>query len=142
MKSTRACSSFPLNSRGLFTKKSSWEGEQSIPHSTVTFNGDCVKMYEDFNPNFGNEGTGCCITTTHHLTLFLPGNFFTRNNMTIVPHSHFFSPFPQLKIQLKGGHFDTIEVMEAKSQDVLNALTEHDFHDAVKKWQKHWERSR
>jgi hypothetical protein len=35
---------------------------------------------------------------------------------------------------------DTIEVIETESQVVLNALTEHDFQDAFKKWQKDWER--
>jgi hypothetical protein len=37
------------------------------------------------------------------------------------------------------GHFDTIEEIEAESQAVLNTLTEHDFEDAFKKRQKHWE---
>jgi hypothetical protein len=41
-----------------------------------------------------------------------------------------------LKIKLKGRHFDTIEVIEADSQAVLNTLTEHDFQDAFKKCQK------
>jgi hypothetical protein len=31
---------------------------------------------------------------------------------------------------MKGRHFDTIEVIEAESQAVLNTLTEHDFQDA------------
>jgi hypothetical protein len=31
-------------------------------------------------------------------------------------------------------------VIEAKSQGVLNTLTEHDFQDAFKKWQKRWKR--
>jgi N-dimethylarginine dimethylaminohydrolase len=35
---------------------------------------------------------------------------------------------------LKGRRFDTIEVTEAESQAMLNALTEHDFQDAFKKW--------
>jgi hypothetical protein len=35
-------------------------------------------------------------------------------------------------------HFDTIEVMEAELQVVLNT-TEHNFQDAFKKWQKYWE---
>jgi hypothetical protein len=49
---------------------------QSIQHTNVTFYGNCVKMCEDFAPNFGNKRTGCCITTTHRLTLpFSPGNF-------------------------------------------------------------------
>jgi hypothetical protein len=45
-----------------------------------------------------------------------------------------------LKGKLKGRHFDTIEVIEAELQAVLNTLTEHDFQDAFKKWQKCWER--
>jgi hypothetical protein len=37
-----------------------------------------------------------------------------------------------LKIRLKGLHFDTIEVIEAESQAVLNILTEQDLQDAFK----------
>jgi hypothetical protein len=44
-----------------------------------------------------------------------------------------------LKIKLKDRHLDT-EVIEAETQVVLNTLTEHDFQDAFKKWQKRWER--
>jgi hypothetical protein len=43
-----------------------------------------------------------------------------------------FSLFPLLKIKLKGGCFDTIKVIEAESQAVLNTLREHDFQDAFK----------
>jgi hypothetical protein len=43
-----------------------------------------------------------------------------------------------LKIKLKGRHFDTNEVTDAESQAVLNTLTDHDFQDAFKKWQKRW----
>jgi hypothetical protein len=38
-----------------------------------------------------------------------------------------------LKIKLKGGRFDTIEVIEAESRAVLNTLTEHDLQDAFRK---------
>jgi hypothetical protein len=55
------------------------------------------------------------------------------------PHPPYFCFFLQLKIKLKGRHFDTNEVIEAESQAVLNTLTEHDFQDAFKKWQKRWE---
>jgi hypothetical protein len=49
---------------------------QSIPHTTSTFYGDRVKLYEGFIPNFGDKSTGCCIRTTHCLrVLFSPGNF-------------------------------------------------------------------
>jgi hypothetical protein len=39
---------FSLTSKGLFVKKSSWQGKQSIPHATVTFYADCVKICGDF----------------------------------------------------------------------------------------------
>jgi hypothetical protein len=48
---------------------------QSIPCTAVIFYGDCMKIYKDFAPNFGNKRTGCCIMTTHHLKLpFSPGS--------------------------------------------------------------------
>jgi hypothetical protein len=45
-----------------------------------------------------------------------------------------------LEVKLIVCHFDTIEVIEAELQAVLNTLTEHDFQDAFKNWQKRWER--
>jgi hypothetical protein len=45
----------------------------------------------------------------------------------------------QLKIKLKDHHFDPSEMIEAESQVMLNTLTEHNFQNAFKKWQKHWE---
>jgi hypothetical protein len=43
---------------------------------TETVYGDCVKMCEDFAPNFSDKRAGCCITTMHRHTLpFSPGNF-------------------------------------------------------------------
>jgi hypothetical protein len=64
-------------------------------------------------------------------TSFSTKEFFTKSNMTVSPiHPTFL--FSRLKIKLKGRHFDTIEVIEAESQAVLNTLTEHDFQDAIK----------
>jgi hypothetical protein len=60
--------------------------------------------------------------------------------MTFFPHPTYFSLLPRLKIEVNGLHFDTIEVIQAESQAVLNTLVEHDFQDAFKKWQKLWER--
>jgi hypothetical protein len=37
-----------------------------------------------------------------------------------------------LKIELKGHRFDTIKVIEAESQAMLNTLTKYDFLDAYK----------
>jgi hypothetical protein len=60
--------------------------------------------------------------------------------MTVFPHPPYFSLFARLKINLKNLHFETIEVIEAESQAVLNTLTGHDFQNAFKKLQKLWER--
>jgi hypothetical protein len=35
----------------------------------LTFYGECEKMCKHFIPNFGDRRTGCCIMTTHHITL-------------------------------------------------------------------------
>jgi hypothetical protein len=69
---------FPSTPRVVLTKNSSWQTKKSIPipHATVTFCGDCVKMCEDFYQNFGDKRTGCCITTTHRLTLSFPSTGF------------------------------------------------------------------
>jgi hypothetical protein len=45
-----------------------------------------------------------------------------------------------LKIQLKGSHFDTIEVIDAESTAMLNTLTEHDLLDVFKKNDELWGR--
>jgi hypothetical protein len=47
-------------------------------------------------------------------------------------HPSYFPLFPQFRIKLKGRHFETIDLIEAESQAVLNTLTEHDFQDALK----------
>jgi hypothetical protein len=97
-------------------------------------------MCEDFAPNFGDKRTGCYITTTYSHTSFFTREFLSKNNMTAVPHPPYFSLFSRLKIKLKDRHFDTIEVTEAKSQAVMNTLTEHDFQDAFEERQRRWER--
>jgi hypothetical protein len=59
------------------------------------FYSDCVKIYEDFAKNLGDKITDCCITRKHRLTLsFSPGIFFTKNNMTVLPHPPYFSVSP------------------------------------------------
>jgi hypothetical protein len=55
---------------------------------------------------------------------------FDKTNMTVVPHPQYFSLFRRLKIKVKSRHFDTIEMIEAEFQAVLNTLTEHDFRNA------------
>jgi phosphoserine aminotransferase len=66
-----------------------------------------------------------------------------KNNMAIIPHPPYLPDLApcdfSLFLRLKICHFGTIEVIEAEPQTVLNILTEHDFQDASKKWEKHWE---
>jgi hypothetical protein len=91
---SRACSSFSLmTSRRFITKNSSW---QAIPHTTVTFYGNCMIMCEVFTLNFGDERTGCFIMTMHYLTLpFSPGIFFlTRATWLLSPTYPTFLCFP------------------------------------------------
>jgi hypothetical protein len=118
----------------------SQQAKQSIAHTAVTFYGDYMKMCKDFAANFGDKRTGRCVTTTDPHTSFFTRESFTKINMAVVLHPPYFSPFPRLKLKLKGHHFDTIEVIDAELLAVLNALTESDLQDAFKTWQKRWER--
>jgi hypothetical protein len=63
--------------------------------------------------------------------LFHQGIFHQKQHDSL-PHPPYFSLFPQLKVILKGCHFDTIEVIEAESQAVLNTFTKHGFQDTFK----------
>jgi hypothetical protein len=88
-------------------------------------------MCEDFTLNFHDKRTGCCFMTTHRLTLlFSPVNFFflPKKKMPVPPPPHL---FPPTEDTLTGRHFDTNEVIEAESQVVLNAITEHNFQGCI-----------
>jgi hypothetical protein len=123
----------------MFTKNSSWQVKQSIPHTAVTLYSNCenvrrlrLELWRQKNwlLHHGNAPS--------HIS-FLTTEVSTKNNMTVVPHSPYFSLFPRLKIKLKGRHFDIAEVMEAELRAVLNTLTQHDFQHAFKTWQEGWE---
>jgi hypothetical protein len=108
---------------------------------TVTVYGDCHENVRRLRPELWRQKNWLL----HHddapsHTPFFTTEFLATNNMTVPPHPTYFSLFPRLKVKQKGRHFDTNEVIEAESQAVLNTLTEHDFHDAFKKWQKRWDR--
>jgi hypothetical protein len=42
--------------------------------------------------------------------------------------------------KIKGRRFDTIEEIQAKSQGVLDTLTENEFQEAFQKWWRRWDR--
>jgi hypothetical protein len=97
------------------------------------FYDDCVKMCEDFAPNFGDRNWLLRHDNTPSHASFLTWEFFTKKQHDChAPPSTYFCLFRQLKMKLKGCHFDTFEVIEADLQAVLNTLTEHDFQDAFK----------
>jgi hypothetical protein len=82
-------------------------------------------MCEDFTPNFGNKRTGCCFMTTHLLTLpFSPRNFWHKITWLSSPTHPTFLCFARLKIQLKGYHLDTVEIIRAELQ-VLGTVHMH-----------------
>jgi hypothetical protein len=68
--------------------------------------------------------TDCCITITHHFTFPFCQGLSGQKKHECCSHPLYFSPFLRLKMKLKGGHFDTTEMIEAESQAVLNTLTE------------------
>jgi hypothetical protein len=100
----------------------------------VTFYGDCVKMREDFVPNFGDKNlTVASRQRTASLFHFQQGFFFLLKTTWLLSPTHStFLCFPGLNIKLKGRHFSTVELTEAEAQAVLNSLTEHDFQDSFK----------
>jgi hypothetical protein len=48
--------------------------------------------------------------------------------------------FLKMKLRLEGRRFDTIEEIQAESQEVLNALTLENFHGCMESWIKRWDR--
>jgi hypothetical protein len=96
-------------------------------------------MCEDFAPNFGDKKLAVG-PRQHTISQFLYiREFLTENNTIFVPNPSYFPLFFRLKIKLKIRHFETIEMIEAESKDLLNIHTEHDFQDAFKKWRMRWE---
>jgi hypothetical protein len=68
--------------------------------------------------------------------------------MAVIPHTPYspdlapcdFFLFPKMKLKLKGRRFDTIEEIQTESQRVLDMLREKDFHEALQKWRRRWDR--
>jgi hypothetical protein len=64
--------------------------------------------------------------------------------MVIVPHPPYsldlvlcdFALFPQLKMKLKGQHFNTVSDIQMESQAVPNSIKENYFHGVFEAWKK------
>jgi hypothetical protein len=73
-------------------------------------------------------------------TSILTQQFLAKYKMAVIPHPPYspdlapcdFFLFPKMK--LKVCWFDTIQEIQAKSQRVLDTLTEKNFHEAFQKW--------
>jgi hypothetical protein len=73
--------------KGMIIKNSFWLVKQSILYTTVTFYDSCLKIYEDFIPNFGDKMSGCCNGTTLGVISSFIKEFLTKNCMAVVPHT-------------------------------------------------------
>jgi hypothetical protein len=68
--------------------------------------------------------------------------------MAVIPHPSYFPDlapcdfflFPKMKLKLKECRFDATEEIQAKSQRVLDTLTENNFQEAFQKWRRRWDR--
>jgi len=74
-------------------------------------------------------------------TAVLIHQFLVKNKVAVIPHP-LYSPdlapcdfflFPKMKLKLKGRRFNTTEEIQAKTQKVLDTLTEKDFQEAFHK---------
>jgi len=81
-------------------------------------------------------------------TSVLTHQFLAKNKIAVMPHPPYspdlalwdFFLFPKMKLKLKGRRFHTIDEIQAKSQRVLDTLTEKDFQEAFQKWRRRWDR--
>jgi hypothetical protein len=122
---SKACSTFPLTSRGLYLNNSSCDVLRRL-HVNVRR----LRTKE--------LAVASRQRTVSHF-LFHQGIFYQKQNDCRPPPT-IFSLFPRLKIKVRDRNFEPIETIEAESQVVLNTLREHGFQDSFKTWQKHWER--
>jgi transposase len=68
--------------------------------------------------------------------------FVTNNNMVIIPLPPYspdlvpcdFALFPELKLKLKGQHFETVS--DIQIQAILESIEENIFHGAFEAWRK------
>jgi hypothetical protein len=67
-----------------------------------------------------------------HTSFFTREFFYQKQHDCRGPVQTLLFSVSPIEMKLKGGHFDTTEVIEAGSQAVLNTLTEHDLQDAFK----------
>jgi hypothetical protein len=94
---------------GLFTKNLPWQAKQPIPHTTVMLN------VQRLCPELWRQKCWLLHYNAPSHTSFFTREIRAKNNMTVIPHPHYSSLFPQLKKKLKGHHFYTVEVIKAES---------------------------
>jgi hypothetical protein len=74
----------------MFAKNPSWQGKDSIPHTTATCYGDCMKMVQTSPQTLATKVLAVAsLQCTSHTREFL-----TKSSMTVVPHPPYFSVSP------------------------------------------------
>jgi hypothetical protein len=80
----RTCSSLSLTSRRLFTKNSSCQAKQSIPHTTITFYGVLRENVPRLRPELRRRKNWLFHHNAPSHTYFFARKCLTKNNMTVV----------------------------------------------------------
>jgi hypothetical protein len=127
----------------MFTKNSSWQASQSLPHSTMMFYGDCMKMCEEFASIFGSKRNwlSCHNNAPSHASIFNGEFLKEKKTLSFPTHpTHLTWPtatflFPRLKIPLihlrwsRQDHSqcwtpsqNTISMTHLKTADVLGTV--------------------
>jgi hypothetical protein len=128
---SRTCSSFSFTSRRLFTENSFWQAKQSIPHTTVMFYGDCLKI--------------CKFELWRWKKQRIVSHFLFHQAI-VDKKQHDFGLPPTLLSWLSLLWLSllltilTILVIKPELQAMLNTLKDYDFQDAFNKLQNRWER--
>jgi hypothetical protein len=95
----------------LLIKNLPWQAKQSMSNTTVTFYGGCVKMWEEFSTNFGDERIDCCITTLRRHTFSFHKGIFDQEQHDCRPPLGLLLSVSPIKDKADSRHLETIEVM-------------------------------
>ena len=73
--------------------------------------------------------------------------FLASTKMTVIPHPPYspeiapcdFFLFPKIKFKLNGPHFDSMEEIQTKLQNVMKTLTRNNFQQCFLSWKSRWD---
>jgi hypothetical protein len=103
---------------------------QSIPHTTVTFYDENVRRLRSELWRQNNW-----VLYHENAPSFFTREFLPPKQRDCCPQPNLLFSVSPIENNTERPQFDTIEIIQAELQMVLNTLTEHHFRDAFKKWQ-------